>query len=224
MTTQQTAGTTGATIQNAATTANVFTGRKLETVTGPLAVAAEHGATMLAQTKAAARAAAEQIDANVPAPDAVKAVCALYSAELKALTMEAQTTFRDALLLLACPKVPVSFTTKGADGKETEKHTTAAAALDSTRAELRGAAKQVRESLGIARASGGGRKPGSTKAVPEQEGLAFAAWLHNLGEYLKTPEHGPQVVARLGELGYVPAAQKHGNKKKPVLTLSTPLV
>jgi hypothetical protein len=207
------------------------TGTKLASVTAQLVKAAKAGATMIAACKEAAKLASAQFDNSLPVQDRVKVIAALYSAELKTMTADGAAIFRDSLLLLAAPRVPVTLASKDKDGKEVETHTTAEACFGLGKHSMKDAAKQVRESLGIARKAGGGRKPRQPAApvqtTADSPDLALAAFLNNLPVYMADKEAGPKVAEILGNLGWVKAAEKHKAPKKekaPTLTLSTPLV
>ena len=185
-----------------------------------IAAAAKAAGTMLAKTKEAAKLAALQLnpeEADVMAR--VDAVCKLYAEDFAAAGHNIRAIFKDALLLLALPETPVSV----AQGK-TEIHATAAQFVDASKHAMRAAAKEVRDSIGAGRKSGGGRKAAAPKqatpaapAVPQDvvtrsEVDAFSAWLDAAPDYLSDAVYLPKIQARLAEAGWTIGKAVKGRK------------
>lgn len=166
--------------------------------------------TMLAKAREAAKLAAVQLDGSKPIADRIAAVAAVYKADFEAAGHNVRALFVDALTILAAAQCPVSVRTMGKDGKLADQQITAGEAVDLSKHAMRDAAKQVRETHGFGRKTGGGRKPAAKPAAPvaqpatvdKTEVDAFSAWLDNLEEYLKDAVYHPRIVARLIECGY----------------------
>jgi hypothetical protein len=140
--------------------------------------------------------------------DLVAAFRAIYKAELAQLSAHGSMMIRENLLLILAPETAVSI--ESTENKQkVEKHTTAAAVVGGTKDAVQQAAQQVRESLGAARAEGGGRKPAQPATIPTQvtdtsndPDLAFAAFLHNLPVYFNDPAKALKITATLKEMGF----------------------
>ena len=181
--------------------------------------AAQAGNTMLAKCKEAAAQAAKQLDPKKPIAARIADVVALYADDFKAAGHNIKSLFTDALTLHAAAAAPVMVQVIGKDGKKQDEATTAAAALESSKHNMRDAAKQVREQNGMARKAGAGRKaaakPAATlPAAPDMktEADAFSAWLDNLPEYLNDAVYHPKIVARLIENGYTLSKAAKGTR------------
>ena len=165
------------------------------------------GATMLGKTKEAAKAAAPELDKTKTAIEAHAALMAKYKGDLTDHNVRA--IFSDALWLLAVSgvQVMVPTVTKGEAKKNGETKTeipvAAADALDYSKHTMRDAAKQVRESLGVSRATGGGRKaetPAATASpaapvAPAKVAVDYVACFADAGEVTRA-------IAALELLGY----------------------
>ena len=123
-----------------------------------IAKARNASATMLASCKAAAKAAARQLDKNLPLRDRIEVVMFCYREAIDG-DANVRANFKDALTLLACAESPVSLEV---GGKEIQ--TTAAEAVDMPKHTMKAAAKAVRDDNGMGRKSGGGRKAKSEDA------------------------------------------------------------
>lgn len=185
-----------------------------------IAAAAKAAGTMLAKAKEAAKLAALQLnpeESDVMAR--VDAVCKLYADDFAAAGHNIRAIFKDALLLLAMPETPVTVT----QGKN-EIHATAAQLVDACKHVMRAAAKEVRDSIGAGRKSGGGRKAAAPKqvtpatpAVPQDvvtrsEVDAFTAWLDAAPDYLSDAVYLPKIQARLAEAGWTIGKAIKGRK------------
>ena len=175
--------------------------------------AGKAAASMLQCCKEAAAVAAAQLNPAQPMGARIDAVCALYADDFKAAGHNVRALFKDALTLLAAAQCPVTVTVIGKDGKKVDEHTTAAAAAAMPKHAMRDAARQVREVHGLARKSGGGRKPAAPVAAPKSPASplptvtaedvdAFTAWLDNLEEFFTDRIYHARVVARLAEMGF----------------------
>ena len=183
--------------------------------------AAQAGNTMLAKCKEAAAEAAKQLDPKKPIGERIEDVVALYADDFKAAGHNIKALFKDALTLHAAQSAPIMMQVIGKDGKKQDEPTTAAAALESSKHNMRDAAKQVREQNGLGRKAGAGRKaaakPAATlPAAPDMktEADAFTAWLDNLPEYLSDAVYHPKIVARLIENGYTLTKAAKGTRIK----------
>ena len=123
-----------------------------------IAKARNASATMLASCKAAAKAAARQLDKKLPLRDRIEVVMFCYREAIDG-DANVRANFKDALTLLACADSPVSIEVRGE-----EIQTTAAEAVDMPKHAMKAAAKAVRDDNGMARKSGGGRKAKSEEA------------------------------------------------------------
>ena len=191
--------------------------------------AGQAASTMLAKCKEAASKAAQQLDPAKPLAARLDEVTALYASDFKAAGHNIRALFVDALVLEAARinPTPIVVTVKamGTDGKATDQNVPAADALTMSKHAMRDAAKQVREQSGMARKSGGGRKPAAkiTPAVADpatdptvkmSEMDAFSAWLDNLEPYLLDSVYHGKIAARLVELGYTLGKAAPGRKIK----------
>ena len=174
--------------------------------------AGKAAASMLQCCKEAAAVAAAQLNPAQPIGERIDSVCALYADDFKAAGHNVRALFKDALTLLAAGQTPVTVTTTGEDGKKAETHTTAAAAVAMPKHAMRDAAKQVREAHGLARKSGGGRKPAAAPAPTAEDVDQFSHWLDNLEEYFTDSVYHPRIVARLIEMGYTVNKATQGRK------------
>lgn len=173
--------------------------------------AGQAGQTMLAKAKEAAAKAAAQLDTSKPIAERIAAVVSLYVKDFEAAGHNVKALFVDALTLHAAKTCIVSVSVIGKDGKKAEEQIPAGEAVDASKHNMRDAARQVRETHGFGRKSGGGRKPAvkAAPAAPANDATvqaadvdAFAAWLDNLDEYLADAVYHPRIVARLIEIGY----------------------
>ena len=166
--------------------------------------------TMLAKCKEAAAAAAAQLDTKKPLAGRIASVVSLYADDFKAAGHNVKSLFTDALTLHAAQAAPVMVSVIGKDGKRADEPTTAAAAVNLSKHNMRDAAKQVREQNGIGRKTGAGRKPATIKtpaaaAAPDMktDADAFCAWLDNMPVYLSDSVYRPKIEARLIENGLI---------------------
>lgn len=127
-------------------------------VVSQLTKARNASATMLASCKAAAKAAARQLDNNLPLKSRIEVVMICYAEAIDG-DQNVRANFKDALTLLACADSPVSIEVRGE-----EIQTTAAEAVDMPKHAMKAAAKAVRDDNGMGRKSGGGRKAKSEEA------------------------------------------------------------
>ena len=123
-----------------------------------IAKARNASATMLASCKAAAKAAARQLDKKLPLRDRIEVVMFCYREAIDG-DANVRANFKDALTLLACADSPVSIEVRGE-----EIQTTAAEAVDMPKHAMKAAAKAIRDDNGMGRKSGGGRKAKSEEA------------------------------------------------------------
>lgn len=168
--------------------------------------AGEAMGTVLAKCQYAAKLAATSANpTGLKLSERLDSVMALYKEDLDKAGHNVKALFKDALTLCLAPATPVSLEViKG--GKKVELHTTALEAADMPKHSMQAAAKLVREENGMARATGGGRKPvqpttAPAQATPEAKDAAFSAWLANLPVYLKDVETAKQITGKLNELG-----------------------
>ena len=115
-------------------------------------------ATMLASCKAAAKAAARQLDVNLPLRDRIEVVMFCYREAIDG-DANVRANFKDALTLLACAEAPISIEVRGE-----EIQTTGAEAVELSKHKMKAAAKAIREDNGMGRKAGGGRKAKSEEA------------------------------------------------------------
>lgn len=134
--------------------------------------AIEAGSTMLARTREAAEEAAKELDFEKKCNEAVKEVRDRYKAQLDRDT-NVYSIFGDMLTLHYAADMRISIERK-VDGKITDVHMEAGDAVGLIKHEVRKAAKEVRDGLGIGRASGGGRKPQTPTKAPVQSVYASA--------------------------------------------------
>lgn len=136
-----------------------------QTTIKPIAEVVQHitkarkaSATMLASCKAAAKAAARQLDVKLPLKSRIDVVVLCYAEQIDG-DANVRSNFRDALTLLACAESPVSIEVRGE-----EIQTTAAEAVDMPKHAMKAAAKAVRDDNGMGRREGAGRKAKSEQA------------------------------------------------------------
>lgn len=127
-------------------------------VISQLTKARNASATMLASCKAAAKAAARQLDKKLPLKSRIEVVMLCYAEAIDG-DQNVRANFKDALTLLACAESPVSIEVRGE-----EIQTTAAEAVDMPKHAMKAAAKAIRDDNGMGRKSGGGRKAKSEDA------------------------------------------------------------
>ena len=186
----------------------------IKTLDRSTAVVSAITSAIAAETKAGkayhevAKLAAESLPKSGSPVDLVAAFRNLYRTELAQLSAHGSMMIRENLLLILAPKTPVTLV-KEKDGVKTETHTDAGKLVGSVKETLQEAAKQVRESLGVARAEGGGRKPKQPATIPSQvtdtsndPDLAFAAFLHNLPVYFSDANKALKITATLKEMGF----------------------
>jgi len=136
-----------------------------QTTIKPMAEVVQHitkarnaSATMLASCKAAAKAAARQLDAKLPLKSRIDVVVLCYAEQIDG-DANVRSNFKDALTLLACADSPVSIEVRGE-----EIQTTAAEAVDQSKHVMKAAAKAIRDDNGMGRREGAGRKAKSETA------------------------------------------------------------
>ncbi len=173
--------------------------------------------TMLAETREAARKAAEQLNPALPMAERIAEVMACYSVALEGVNHNIRAIFKDVITLKAAESCPVSVQVVGKDGKKVEAHVSASEAVDLPKHALRAAAQEVREVHGMARKRAE-RKP---KAAPAGEPAPdmklsdterFGAWLGELDEFITDAVLHPQIVAHLAGLGYTLGKAVQGRK------------
>jgi hypothetical protein len=168
--------------------------------------AGEAMGTVLAKCQYAAKIASTTANpAGLKLKDHLETIMVLYKEDLDKAGHNVKALFKDALTLCLAPATPVSLEIIQG-GKKVETHKTALEAVDMPKHAMQEAAKQVREANGMARATGGGRKPvqpttAPAQATPEAKDAAFSAWLANLPVYLKDVETAKQITGKLNELG-----------------------
>ena len=123
-----------------------------------IAKARNASATMLASCKAAAKAAARQLNKSLPLKSRIEVVMLCYADAIDG-DQNVRANFKDALTLLACADSPVSIEVRGE-----EIQTTAAEAVDMPKHAMKAAAKAIRDDNGMGRKAGGGRKAKSEEA------------------------------------------------------------
>lgn len=208
--------------KTAAKTKPALIGHRDDAVGKLIGAAAKAAGTMLAKTKEAAKLAALQLNpAEADVMARVDAVVKLYADDFAAAGHNIRAIFKDALILLALPETPVTVT----QGK-TDMHATAAAFVDASKHAMRAAAKEVRDSIGAGRASGGGRKSSAPKQVaptakstPEifvtmSEVDAFSAWLDAAQDYVSDAIYLQKLQARMLEAGFVLTLKKATQGRK----------
>jgi hypothetical protein len=175
--------------------------------------------TMLALTREAAEKAAGQLDGAKPLKARIDEVVALYSADFKAAGHNVRALFVDALTLHACKNDEVMITAIGKDGKKVDQVVTAQQAATMSKHAMKDAVKQVRDSHGIGRKAGAGRKA-APKAAPAPDMVtasevdAFSAWLDNLEPYFLDAVYHTKIQARLIEMGFTVSKAAKGRKIK----------
>lgn len=149
--------------------------------------------SMLDACKAAAQAAASQLDVKLPLGDRINVVMICYREAIGGDT-NVRSNFKDALTLLACESSAITIEH---DGKVV--HTTGRDALKLPKHAMKEAAKEVRKDNDLSRASGAGRKRKSEKA--ENASTLSAAAL-NTGTTSQRNVVINTVVARLGDADF----------------------
>lgn len=177
-----------------------------DVVSAAILEAGEAMGTVLAKCQYAAKLAATSANpTGLKLKERLESIMAIYKEDLDKAGHNVKALFKDAVTLCLAPATPVSLEViKG--GKKVELHTTALEAADMAKHTMQAAAKLVREENGMARATGGGRKPTTptvapAQATPEAKDAAFSAWLANLPVYLKDVETAKQITGKLNELG-----------------------
>jgi hypothetical protein len=203
-----------------ATTAAIVAHRD-ESTAALILKAGEAANSMLAFCKEAAKAAAAQLNPAQPIAARIESVMALYAADFTTAGHNVKSLFKDALTLHAAAQTPV--TVKAiVNGKAQDVHITAEAAADMPKHAMKDAASQVRAANGMARKTGGGRKPAAAKmpaapAAPDMTVTAveidgFSQWLANLDAYFTDAIYHQKIVARLVDCGYVVTKAVKGRK------------
>ena len=161
--------------------------------------------SMLASCKAAAKAAARQLDVNLPLRDRIEVVMFCYRENIDG-DANVRSNFKDALTLLACADSPVSIEVRGE-----EIQTTAAKAVDEPKHVMKAAAKAIRDDNGMGRREGAGRKPKSEQAeqasrvsnVPLNTGAAQrGAVINTVVQGLEDAAFFAEFKAKLAEAGF----------------------
>lgn len=119
----------------------------IEAVSASLKAACKASGSMLQSCKEAAKAAARQLDANLPLLERINKVMLCYK-DVIGGDNNVRANFKDGLTLLACAQAPVSIEVRGV-----EVHTTAEKALDLPKHAMKAAAQAVRAENGIGRAT-----------------------------------------------------------------------
>lgn len=164
--------------------------------------------TMLAETREAARKAAEQLNPALPIAERIEQVMSCYAAALAGVNHNIRAIFKDVITLRAAESCPVSVDVVGKDGKKVEAHIAAAEAVDLPKHALRAAAQEVREVHGLGRKKAERKPKAATPAgepAPDMKPTTaekFNAWLADMDEYLTDAVLHPQIVAHLATLGY----------------------
>jgi hypothetical protein len=203
-----------------ATTAAIVAHRD-ESTAALILKAGEAANSMLAFCKEAAKAAAAQLNPAQPMAARIESVMALYAADFTTAGHNVKSLFKDALTLHAAAQTPV--TVKAiVNGKAQDVHITAEAAAAMPKHAMKDAAAQVRAANGMARKTGGGRKPAAAKmpaapAAPDMTVTAveidgFSQWLANLDAYFTDAIYHQKIVARLVDCGYVVTKAVKGRK------------
>jgi hypothetical protein len=125
----------------------------IEAVSVSLKAACKASGSMLQACKEAAKAAARQLDANLPLIERINKVVLCYK-DVIGGDNNVRANFKDGLTLLACAQTPVSIEVRGV-----EVHTTAEKALDMPKHAMKAAAQAVRAENGIGRTTAAKRKP-----------------------------------------------------------------
>ena len=163
--------------------------------------------TMLAETREAARKAAEQLNPALPIGERIEQVMACYAAALAGVNHNIRAIFKDVITLKAAEACPVSVDVIGKDGKKVEAHIAAAEAVDLPKHALRAAAQEVREVHGMARKRVNKPKAAAPAGEPApdmkpSDSERFGAWLGELDEFITDAVFHPQIVAHLATLGF----------------------
>lgn len=174
--------------------------------------AGEAANSMLAFCKDAAKAAAAQLNPAQPIAARIESVMSLYAADFVTAGHNVKALFKDALTLHAAAQTPVTVKSM-VNGKSTDVHITAGEAAAMPKHAMKDAAAQVRAANGMARKTGGGRKPAAAKmpvapAAPDMTVTAgeidgFSQWLENFDAYFTDVIYHQKIVARAIECGYV---------------------
>ncbi len=174
--------------------------------------------TMLAETREAARKAAEQLNPALPMAERIAEVMACYSVALEGVNHNIRAIFKDVITLKAAETCPVSVQVIGKDGKKVEAHVSASEAVDLPKHALRAAAQEVREVHGMARKRAEKKPAAKTPDAPAAPDMKlsdterFGAWLGELDEFITDAVLHPQIVAHLATLGYTLGKAVKGRK------------
>lgn len=167
--------------------------------------------SMLQLCKEAGKAAAAQLNPAQPMGERIESVMALYAADFATAGHNVKSLFKDSLTLHAAAQTPVTVSAM-VNGKKADVHITAEKAADMPKHAMKEAAKQVREANGLARKTGGGRKPAAkmpvAPAAPDMTVTAgeidgFSQWLENFDAYFTDAIFHQKIVARAIDCGYV---------------------
>lgn len=164
--------------------------------------------TMLAETREAARKAAEQLNPALPIGERIAEIMACYETTLKGVNHNIRAIFKDVITLKAAESCPVSVDVVGKDGKKVEAHIEAAEAVDLPKHAMRAAAQEVREVHGLGRKKAERKPKAATPAgepAPDMQPSTaekFNAWLGEMDEFITDSVLHPQIVAHLAGLGY----------------------
>lgn len=193
-----------------------FTATKIADVVRDLKAAGVAYANGAALTKAAAAAAAANLDPALPMKDRVQAVCALYAEDFPPAS-NVRTLFAACLTLHAAAQVPTmaKMAFEPATPKNSKTPIVAsdiAAALQAPTQALHVFAQQVREKAGYANAK---RTPAASAPAAEAPtsqpttdacGAAIDAFM----QWLADPAGHARIVARLAESGWLLSRAKQG--------------
>lgn len=184
---------------------------KKQAVINAISAAVTAQGTVLAACKEAAKQASVQFDKSHGIKEKIENIMDLYKDELAA-DHNVRALFKDALTLFAAADTPVSVEVKRRGEDAEELHTTAQDAVSLPKHQMREAAKQVREANGMARATGGGRKPKQPESAPKQVSLPEAitsseltknAWYEQFDALIKNPELFEEFKLHCKDVGIV---------------------
>ena len=151
-------------------------------------------ATTYQHTRNAATLAAEHLNTLLPMDDAINPIMECYR-EVFGSNHNIKSNFKDMLVCQYGADVPISIP---ATKTEKELQTKALDAIQMSRHKMREAAKQVRESEGEGRSSGGGRKP-----RPNAEGAStLVDFTVTLTDLMARPEGVEKIKSLLRGTGY----------------------
>ena len=165
-----------------------------ENVTSLLSKACSASKSMLAYCQEAGKLAAEAFDKEL-GMSSYNAILALYKDAISN-DNNVKRNFANALLLACFGDTPVSIEVNGK-----EMHGKAADFVSAAKHTATEAAKEVRQALGVGRATSS-RKPSDTAKVINPTGLSNKAVLLLVQQRMGKPEFVEQLSAALGELGY----------------------